>query len=333
MIIAFKLEEHLSTTAMACVDEAFGNVLATLLVGGRAVGLVRANSDIDLMVLTDDNDAPSLPFKFPTPDGVCEVEYHSARRLSARFAGFEEVLVGLASGASGYAEAKFLAETASRVRTGHAIAGQSAPMDALATSTAALEAICERWVWFRFWMVEIVLRLAARSVEGISGHFKPIDLSGILFERCCRATLVELVGTHHAFYISGRYKWLGILLARHGRQEIWHYIRAARLHSDPARALAATNPVTAGLLAFAQHAVATPPFRLALCPGSRIVELTKRELLIESADRHVQQLDEGLARAITERRCIEDLAPVECAQIIALVQRAFVWIVPEVSGW
>jgi hypothetical protein len=325
MTAAFKFEEHLSAAALACVDEAFGNVLATLLVGGRAVGLVRANSDVDLLVLTGKDDAPSLPFKFPTPDGVCEVEYHSARRLGERLSGFEEVLVGLASGASGYAEAKFLAETASRIRTGHAIAGQSPPMDALTTSAAALEAICARWVWFRFWMVETVLRLAARSAEGISGHFAPADLAGILFERCCRATLVELVVTHRAFYISGRYKWLGTLLTRHGHEEMWRYIRAARLHAEPARALAATDPVVAGLRAFAPHAVATPPFRLAPCPGGRIVTLTRREILVESADRHVHPLDEQLARAIAERRRVEDLTPNECARLI--------WVVPEVQAW
>lgn len=324
-----KIEPQLSQAALACVDEAFGDVLSTLLVGGRAVGLVRRNSDIDLMVLTANVDVPSLPFKFPTPDGVCEVEYHPAPILHDRLAGFEKALAKLAKGSESYGKAKFLAETASRLLTGQHLSGVSCPTAAIGITNVELEEICVRWVWFRYAMIELTIDLFRRSASGVNAHLEPQDIAGIAFERSCRAALVELVCAERSFYISGRYKWLGTLLTRHDRADVWAYLSRTRQLGGNKLALSSSDPQNAGLKAFAGSHRVPRLFQIALCPGARHISLTNTEVLIESADRCVISITPALALIFARPITIKDLTAEECDDLAELIRRRFIWIVPE----
>jgi hypothetical protein len=324
-----QIETHLSPAALACVDKAFGEVLSTVLVGGRAVGLVRPNSDIDLMVLTDNTDVPSLPFKFPTPDGVCEVEYHSALVLRDRLASFENSISELALASGSYGNAKFLAETASRLRTGDHIAGMLSPTLATGMTNEALEEICVRWVWFRYWMIDLTLDLLQYSTGGLTAHLRTEDIAGIAFERSCRAAMVELVCTERSFYISGRYKWLGTLLARHDRCDVWSFLSQTRKLRGNQSAISSSDPKNSSLVAFEGFSESPRKFRLAPCPGGRLITISKTETLLESADRCIVSICPKLAVKFGPAVTLEDLSPDDCDRLAELIRRRFVWIIPE----
>lgn len=325
------IDEKLLKAALACIDKSFGNSMATLLVGGRAVGLARKNSDVDLMVLASGDDIPSLPFKFPTTAGTCEVEYHSAHRLGQRMAGYRNLLLEIGNQPSSYVDAKFLAETASRILTGHQVSGAFTRDDTSNLQDAQLQTVCKFWIAFKLKFVENVLVLREKFPREFHDVWTDYEFKSICFEHRCRLVQAYLLFFCNEYYISGRYKWLVKLAQRNGRNDLYDYlVREVNLGDGAESFSCEDDDIYRHLKTRLAEIISSDSF--ALCPtaGSRMIRRRSGEIVLASLDGRAAELGKEWS-GLFENIDREELDEAQAGNIFLMLKKGMACLTPKLN--
>jgi len=323
-----QLDEELLKAAQGCIDNAFGDPVCTLFVGGRAVGLSRKNSDADLLVLLNNDEVPSLPFKFPTSAGMCEVEYHSVDKLSRRLAGFQDLLLQITEDPSAYGDAKFLAETASRILTGKQISGELKKNSVEQFSDNNLRNICDSWVAFKLSFIENVFRMRSVFKNEFHEVWTPYEFETICFERRCRKVQGYLLFECQEYYISGRYKWLVELSRRYDKSDLCDYLLSDDSF-DAGKIDSANEKHISGLIRLKlDDLIVSESFLLSPTAGSKLIKHNDGSFLIASVDGRIAKFSKHSAHLFKDIN-LDAIDSNDARDIFTLIKKGLVCLTPK----